>query len=431
MGSFMKARTMRPVAILGGSRTAFTKSFSQYSKTSNQELMTAVLKDLVAKTNLLNEKVGDVALGAVMKNAIDFNLSRESLQSSGLDPHTPGYDVQRACGTGLETAGQIALKIASGQIESGIAGGTDTNSDITPTFDRSLGHLLMAANQEKTAMGKLQKLAKIKLAQFKPNFPAVKEPRTGLSMGQHCELMVKEWKISQAEQDQIAYQSHQNAAKAYDEGFYKDLVIDFKGLKKDTFVRGDTTLEKLAKLKPAFDKTGTGTLTAGNSTPLTDGAAAVLLGTEEFAKEKGLPVLAYLVDVQASAVDYVGGEGLLMAPTQAVADLLKRNNLTLQDFDFYEIHEAFAGQVACTLKAWENEEFCKSKLGLDKALGSIDRTKMNVKGGSLALGHPFAATGARILASLAKMLAQKGSGRGLISICTAGGMGVAAIVERP
>lgn len=424
-------KVMRPVAILGGSRTPFTKSFTNYSRTSNKDLMKATLQNLVAKMNLQGVRLGDVALGAVMKNASDWNLSRESLLSSGLDPHTPGYDVQRACGTGLETAAQIALKIAAGQIESGIAGGTDTNSDIAGVLPHEFSWIMMEAQKETTLAAKLKKIAELKVSYLKPRFPNVQEPRTGLSMGEHCELMVKEWKINREDQDQLALQSHLNAARAYKEGFFKDLVFSFKGLEQDTFVRGDTSLEKLAKLKPAFDFTGTGTLTAGNSTPLTDGASAVLLGSEEFAKKHELPVLAYLVDTAYAAVDYVQGEGLLMAPTKAVADLLQRNNLKLQDFDFYEIHEAFAGQVLCTLKAWESDEYCRSKLGTSGALGSIDRSKMNTHGGSLALGHPFAATGGRILASLAKMLAQKGSGRGLISICTAGGMGVAAIVERP
>ncbi|WP_413292826.1 acetyl-CoA C-acetyltransferase [Bdellovibrio sp. HCB185ZH] len=426
----MKTKQMRPIAILAGSRTPFTKSQTSYVRTSNQELMTAVLQDLVNKTNIRGVRVGDVSTGAVMKNAADWNMTRESVLSSGLDPHTPGYDVQRACGTGLETAWHIGLKIAAGQIESGIAGGTDTNSDIQGVLPHEFTWKLMDAQKEKTLMGRLGKFAKISIDDIKPKFPVVVEPRTGLSMGQHTELMVKEWHISQEEQDKLALASHQNAAKAWDAGFFKDLVFEFKGLKKDSLVRGDTTLEKLAKLKPAFDKSGTGTLTAGNSTALTDGASAVLLGSEDFAQKHNLPVLAYLTDAEVAAVDYVGGEGLLMAPTYAVARMLERNGLTLQDFDFYEIHEAFAGQVLCTLKAWESEEYCRTKLGLTKALGSIDRSKLNVNGGSLALGHPFAATGGRILVSLAKMLSQKGSGRGLISICTAGGMGVTAIVER-
>ncbi|AHI05943.1 acetyl-CoA acetyltransferase [Bdellovibrio bacteriovorus W] len=421
---------MRPVAILAGSRTPFTKSSGLYSRTSNKDLMIATLRDLVAKTNLQGEVLGDVALGAVMKNASDWNMARESVLSSGLDPHTPGYDVQRACGTGLETSVHIALKIAAGQMESGIGGGTDTNSDIVGVLSHEFTWSMMEMQNEKTLGGKLKRLAQLRPSDLKPRFPNVQEPRTGLSMGEHCELMVKDWKITREAQDELAYLSHMNAAKAYDAGFFKDLVFEFKGVKKDTFLRPDTTIEKLAKLKPAFDKTGTGTLTAGNSTPLTDGASAVLLGSEEFAKKHDLPVMAYLVDADYAAVDYVNGEGLLMAPTRAVAQLLKRNNLTLQDFDYYEIHEAFAGQVLCTLKAWEDEEYCRTKLGAEKALGSIDRSKLNVNGSSLALGHPFAATGGRILATAAKLLKEKGSGRVLISICTAGGMGVVAIVER-
>lgn len=427
----MKTTTMRPVAIIAGSRTPFTKSFSHYAKTSNKELLTATLKDLVNKTKLQNIQLGDVATGAVMKNAEDWNLTREAVLKSGLHPHTPGYDVQRACGTGLETAAQVALKIASGQIESGIAGGTDTNSDIAGVLPNEFSWLMMEFQKAPTLAKKLQLLTTFRPEFLKPKFPIVQEPQTGLSMGQHTELMVQEWKISQADQDLLAYESHQKAAKAYEAGFHQDLVFEFKGVKKDTILRPDTTLEKLAKLKPAFDFTGKGTLTAGNSTALTDGASAVLLGSEDFADKHKLPILAYFVDAEYSAVDFVKGEGLLMAPTFAVSRLLERNGLTLQDFDFYEIHEAFAGQVLCTLRAWESEEYCKTKLGRTKAMGSIDRNKLNVKGGSLALGHPFAATGGRIIASLAKTLHEKGSGRGLISICTAGGMGVAAIIERP
>lgn len=427
----MKTTTMRPVAIIAGSRTPFTRSFTNYQKTTNKDLMIATLQNLVNKTKLNNVRLGDVATGAVMKNAEDWNMTRESILKSGLHPHTPGYDVQRACGTGLETAAHIALKIASGQIESGIAGGTDTNSDVMGVFSHEFSWLMMELQKAKSLGDKLKVLTKMKPQFLKPLFPVVMEPQTGLSMGQHTELMVQEWGITQKEQDQLAFESHQKAAKAYAEGFFDDLVFEYKGIKKDTILRPDTTLEKLAKLKPAFDFTGKGTLTAGNSTALTDGASAVLLGSEDFADKHKLPILAYFVDAEYSAVDFVKGEGLLMAPTFAVSRLLDRNGLTLQDFDFVEIHEAFAGQVLCTLKAWESEKYCVEKLGRTGAMGSIDRARLNVNGSSLALGHPFAATGGRIVASLAKMLAKKGSGRGLISICTAGGMGVAAIIERP
>jgi acetyl-CoA C-acetyltransferase len=427
----MNLKSLRPVAIIGGSRTPFTKSFTNYARTSNIELMIPTLQDLVKKFQLQNVQLGDVALGAVMKNAEDWNMTRESILKSGLHPHTPGYDVQRACGTGLETTAQIALKIASGQIESGIGGGCDTNSDIEGVLTHELSWALMDIQKAPTLLEKIKKITSIKLQNLIPKFPKVVEPQTGLSMGDHTELMVKEWKISREAQDELALASHKNAAAAYEKGFFKDLIFEFKGLKKDTILRSDTTLEKLAKLKPAFDQSGKGTLTAGNSTSLTDGASAVLLGSEDFAEKYKLPILAYFVDAEYSAVDFVKGEGLLMAPTYAVANLLKRNDLSLQDFDFYEIHEAFAGQVLCTLKAFESVEYCTQKLGLNSAMGPIDRSKLNVNGSSLALGHPFAATGGRIVATLAKLLAEKGSGRGLISICTAGGMGVAAIIERP
>lgn len=423
-------KTLRKVAILGGARTPFTKSFTHYRHITNQELMTATLTAVVSKFKLQNQLLGDVALGSVVLHSKDFNLARECVLGSGLDPRTPGYNVQRACGTGLETANQVALKISAGQMEVGIAGGSDTNSDTPLNGSRELTQFLLNLRDAKSLPERLAVLAGFRPKMLVPKFPMVSEPRTKLSMGEHCELMVKEWKISREAQDELAYESHQKAAAAYQAGFYADSVFSFAGLSHDSITRADTTREKLSKLKPAFDRSEKGTLTAGNSTPLTDGASAVLLSSEEWAQANGHEVLAYLQDVEVAALDFVAGEGLLMAPTLAVARLLKRNNLKLQDFDIYEIHEAFAGQVLCTLKAWEDASYCQQKLGMERALGPIDRSKMNLKGGSLATGHPFAATGGRILMGLAKQLKERGQGRGLISICTAGGMGIAAIVER-
>jgi acetyl-CoA C-acetyltransferase len=423
-------KTPRKVAIVGGLRTPFTKSSGKYSRVTNQEMMTTVVQAMVQKYHLEGKILGDAAFGGVMNHSSDWNLSREVILGTGLHPDTPAYNVQRACGTSLETTNHLAMKIAFGQTDVAMAGGVDTNSDLPIEFQREFSWKLLDARKAGTPLEKVMGLLKITPADLKPSFPAVREPRTGKSMGEHCELMVQEWKISQKEQDELALASHKNAAQAWEEGFYKDLVIEFKGVQKDTFVRPDTNIEKLSKLKPAFDFSGKGTITAGNASPLTDGASAVLLASDEYAAKNNLPVLAHFVDCEAAAVDYVHGEGLLMAPTMAVPRLLARNNLTLQDFDFLEIHEAFAGQVLCTLKAWEDADYCKRKLGLNQAFGSIDRKKLNIKGGSVALGHPFGATGARIVASLAKMISQKGSGRGLISICTAGGMGVAAIIER-
>lgn len=418
----------RAVYVVGGSRTPFAKSGTAYKSVKTQELMTATLADLTKKFNLTNKTVGDVALGAVMNSSVNWDLARESVLGSGLSPYTPAYYIQRACGTGLEAALQIAHKISSHQIESGIAGGVDTNSDLPIMISRSFSQKLLALNGARSLGERLKIIASIKPSDFKPVFPAVAERRTGLSMGQHCEKMVKEWNISREAQDALALKSHQNAARAQKEGFFSDLIFEFNGVNKDNFVRGDTSMEKLAKLKPAFDFTGAGTLTAGNSSPLTDGASAVLLASEEECQKKSWTKLARFVDAEVAAVDFVGGDGLLMAPTVAVGRMLARNNLKLQDFDFYEIHEAFAGQVLCTLKAWETEAYCQKFLK-SSALGSIDLTKLNINGSSVALGHPFGATGGRIVASLAKMLHKKGSGRGLISICTAGGMGVTAILE--
>jgi acetyl-CoA C-acetyltransferase len=420
----------KKVAIINGSRTPFVKSMSEYQGASNQDLLSVAFNDLVSKSKLEGKLLGDVIMGTVMNHPFDWNLAREVVLGSKLAAETPGLNIQRACGTGLEAANLVALKISSGQIEVGIAGGSDTNSDIPLIGQRKLTHFLIKLQNARSLPEKLKILAGFNPLLLKPQVPAVKEPRTGLSMGEHCELMVKEWQISREEQDELAYQSHQNAARAYTEGFHDDLIAPFRGVNKDTITRKDTSREKLAKLRPAFDKTSTGTLTAGNSTPLTDGASAVLLASEDWARQNELKPLAYLVDCEVAAVDFVNGAGLLMAPTVAVARLLERNNLTFRDFDFYEIHEAFAGQVLCTLKAWESAEYCQQVLGASGPLGSIDRTKMNVKGGSLALGHPFAATGGRIIATAGKILQQHGKGRALISICTAGGMGVAAILER-
>ncbi len=419
----------RPVYIIGSSRTPFVKSWTRYRHVTTQDLMTASLQSLVNKLHLQGKILGDVALGALVHNPSDWNLARECVLGTELDPHTPAYNVLRACGTSLDASIQIALKISNYQMDCGIAGGVDTNSDFPVMMRRSFAHKLTDFQQAKTITDKLKILLSFRPSDFKPQAPAVVEPRTHLSMGQHCELMVQEWQIPRIDQDELSLKSHQNAAQAYRDGFYDDLIMEYMGSKKDGIVRDDTSLEKLAKLKPAFDLTGKGTLTAGNSSPLTDGSAAVFLATEEYAKQSSLPLLARFVDAQSAAVDYVHGEGLLMAPTLAVSRLLERNRLSLQDFDFYEIHEAFAGQVLCNLKAWESDDYCRRVLFRDKALGSIDRNKLNVKGSSVALGHPYAATGARIVGSLAKTLHEKGSGRGLISICTAGGMGVAAILE--
>ena len=424
--------TARRVAVLGGVRIPFCKNNTAYFDIGNLGMSIRTLGALVEKFNLQGEQLGEVAMGAVLKHSSDWNLGREATLSSGLSPLTPGITLQRACGTSLDSVITIANKIALGQIEAGIGGGSDTTSDVPIAVNPKLRRRLLNLNMAKTFGQRVGAALKgFSFGEFKPEFPGVAEPRTGKSMGEHCELMAKQWQIARRDQDQLTYESHQKAAAAYERGFFKDLVTPFRGLERDNILRPDTTLEKLATLKPAFDKTsGQGTLTAGNSTNLSDGASAALLASEDWARAHGLEVQAYFVDAQVAAVDFVHGEGLLMAPAWAVAQLLKRNNLTLQDFDFYEIHEAFAAQVLCTLKAWESAEFCQTRLGLDAPLGAIDRSKLNVVGSSLAMGHPFAATGARIIATAAKLLKEKGSGRALISICTAGGMGVTAILER-
>lgn len=418
------------VAIIGGLRIPFVKSFKEYTRTTNQEMLTATLTGIVDKYKLQGKLLGDVSFGAVMHPSTEWNFSREVVLGTSLHPNTPAFNIQRACGTSLEALNLIALKISAGQIDSGVGGGSDTNSDLPIMLQRKLAWKLIDLNAAKSFGDKLSKTLKINLKDWKPAYPAVVEPRTGMSMGQHTEKMVKEWKVTREEQDQLSYESHNKAAQAYKEGFYNDMLISFKGVTRDTIVRDNTSMEQLAKLKPVFDRSASGTLTAGNSTLLTDGAGAVLMTSEKYASDNNLTIQAYFKDCEAAAIDFVHGAGLLMAPTLAVARLLMRNNLTLQDFDYYEIHEAFAGQVVCTLKAWEDEVYCKKELGLDKPLGAIDRNKMNVKGGSVALGHPFGATGARIVGTMAKLLSQKGKGRGLVSVCTAGGMGVAAIIER-
>ena len=422
----------RPVAVLGGVRIPFCRSNTAYVDVGNKAMGVKVLGSLVERYSLHGQRLGDVTFGAVINHSRDWNLAREVTLSSGLDPRTPGLTLQRACGTSLDAAIVIANKIAVGQIDVGAAGGSDTTSDVPIVFQDRFAEMLLDASRSKSVGDRLKAFKGFRFGDLAPDFPGVAEPRTGMSMGDHTEIMAKEWQISREAQDQLAFESHQKLASAYESGFMSDLVVPFKGVERDNILRPDTSLEKLAQLKPAFDKrSGDGTLTAGNSTALTDGASAALLASEDWARQNGHEVLARLVDARVAAVDFEGGEGLLMAPTQAVADLLTANGLTLQDFDFYEIHEAFAAQVLCTLKAWESESYCRDRLGLDGALGSIDRSKLNVHGSSLAAGHPFAATGTRILPVLAKLLAERGSGRGLISICTAGGMGVAAILEAP
>lgn len=421
---------MRKVCIVGSKRIPFVRSGGKYMKKGNKELMSAALVGLKEAYGLSDKPIGEVILGAVSKHASDFSLAREATIDSGLGYDTPATDIQKACGTSLEAALIIGAKIASGALESGIAAGTDTNSDIPVEFKKSFSDRLSQLNYARDFGGRLKALKGFSPSDLLPKFPAIKEPRTGLSMGESCELMAKQWKVTREEQDELAYESHRKGAEAYESGFYNDLILPFSGLEKDNIIRPDISKEKLGKLRPAFDKSVQGTLTAGNSTPLTDGAAAAFLCSEDYAKEHGLEVLAYLTFGQSAAVNYVEEEGLLMAPAYAVPKMLKRAGLTLQDFDFYEIHEAFAAQVLCTLKAWEDAEFCKTKLGLDAPLGPIDRSKLNVKGGSLALGHPFAATGARILGAAAKIIHENNGGRALISICTAGGMGVTAIVEK-
>ncbi|HZZ97776.1 MAG TPA: acetyl-CoA C-acetyltransferase [Jatrophihabitantaceae bacterium] len=424
----------RRAAVVGGNRIPFARSNGAYAHASNQDMLTAALDGLVARFGLQDERLGEVAAGAVLKHSRDFNLTRESVLGSRLAPTTPAYDVQQACGTGLEAAILVANKIALGQIESGVAGGVDTTSDAPIAVHEDLREVLLDLNRAKSLGARLKAIGALRPGQLVPAIPQNSEPRTGLSMGEHQAITTREWGIAREAQDELAAASHQHLAAAYDRGFFDDLLTPFLGLSRDQNLRADSTAEKLAKLSPVFGTRDEGaTMTAGNSTPLTDGASTVLLGSDEWATEHHLPVLAHLVDAETGAVDYVHGDkrtdGLLMAPVYALPRLLARNNLTLQDFDFYEIHEAFASTVLVTLAAWEDDAFCKQYLGRDSALGSIDRAKLNVAGSSLAAGHPFAATGGRIVATLAKLLHENGGGRGLISICAAGGQGVVAILE--
>jgi acetyl-CoA C-acetyltransferase len=419
----------RKVAIVGGNRIPFARSNKHYATASNQDMFTAALDGLVSRFGLQDERLGEVAAGAVLKHSRDFNLARESVLGSRLSPETPANDVQQACGTGLQAVIQVANKIALGQIDSGVAGGVDTTSDAPLGVNEDLRQVFLELNRAKSLGARLKALAKIRPTHVVPDIPRNAEPRTGLSMGEHAAITAKEWGITREAQDELAAASHQKLAAAYERGFFGDLLTPYLGLTRDANLRADSTADKLAKLKPVFGGKD-GTMTAGNSTPLTDGASTVLLASEEWAKERSLPVLAYFTHAETAAVDYVhGNEGLLMAPAYAVPRMLTRAGLTLQDFDFYEIHEAFASQVLATLAAWEDPDFAKTRLGLDEPLGAIDRTKLNVNGSSLAAGHPFAATGGRIVATLAKLLHEKGTGRGLISICAAGGQGTTAILE--
>ena len=420
----------KKVGVIGGSRIPFCRANTAYKDSSNQEMMTASLKSIVNKFNLQNTVLGDVALGAVIKHSSDWNLARECVIDSGLSIKTPGVDMQRACGTGLETIMNIANKIALSQIDSGIGGGVDSISDAPIVYNDNLRKILLKSFTGKSLKEKLTPWSRMRPKLLKPKLPGVKEPRTGLSMGESTEIIAKDYDISRHDQDALAIKSHKNASRAYDEGFYEDLVIPFEGIEKDNIIRNDSSIDKLASLNTVFDKGINATLTPGNSTSLTDGSAAVLLASDEWANKNNLDIESYITSFEIAAVDYIDNEGLLMAPAYAVSEMLKKQNLNLQDFDFYEIHEAFAAQTLATINAWESAEFCKSKLGREKAMGSFDHNKLNVKGGSLAIGHPFAATGARIVATLSKLLKENGGGKGLISICTAGGMGITAILER-
>lgn len=423
--------SLQRVAIIGGSRIPFCRSNTIYAEKTNLDMLSASLQGLVDRFDLGGVQLDEVVAGAVTTHSKDWNLAREATLSTTLSPLTPGITLQQACGTSLQAVLILGAKIAAGQIDAGIAAGTDSTSDAPIVFSRKFARRMIRLSGARSLQQRLKILRGIGVSELKPVPPANGEPRTLLSMGQHCERMAREWTIGRDEQDLLAATSHLRAAAAYEEGFYDELIVPWGGVCRDNNMRPDTSVEKLSKLRTAFDRGPEGTLTAGNSTPLTDGAASVLLASERWAKERGLPIQAYLTAGRSAAVDFVNDEGLLMAPTVAVSEMLTRAGLSLQDFDFYEIHEAFAAQTLCTLAAWESEEYCRSRLGLTQALGSIDRERMNVKGGSVAVGHPFAATGARITGALSQMLTNKGSGRGLISVCTAGGMGVAAILEAP
>jgi acetyl-CoA C-acetyltransferase len=433
MASTRADGTTRRVAVLGGVRIPFARASGAFAEASNQDMLTAAMAALVDRFQLQKQTMGEVAAGAVIKHSRDWNLARECTLGAGLHPATPAYDLQRACGTSLSAAAQLANRISLGEIDCAIAGGADSASDIPLGYAPKLQRAVLGLARGRSFGEKLSTIGSVRLRDLKPTHPGIAEPRTGLSMGQHCEEMAKEWRVTRREQDELALASHRNAAAAWQSGFFSDLVVEFNSLKKDNNVRGDTSLEKLASLRTAFDPGPAGTLTAGNSSPLTDGAACVLLGSEDWARQRGLEPQAFITFTETAAVDFVGmagpKEGMLMAPAYAVPRMLERAGLKLQDFDIYEIHEAFAAQVLCTLKAWESEDFCRQKLNR-APLGAIPREKLNPKGSSVALGHPFAATGARIVATLAKQLAVRGSGRGLISICAAGGMGVTAILER-
>jgi acetyl-CoA C-acetyltransferase len=420
--------TLRRVAVIGGIRIPFCRSGTLYADLTNLDMMTAALNGLVDRYALKGAHIDEVVGGAIVTHSRDWNLAREAVLDTKLATSTPGITLMQACGTSLQAAVGSGAKIATGQIECAIAAGSDTTSDPPIVFSKKFAHRLAELGQKKSTIDKVKVFKGLSPAELAPLPPQTAEPRTGLGMGQHCELMAKEWEITREAQDQLAFESHKKAAEAYRSGWMDRLIVPCAGVFRDNNVREDVSLEKLSTLKTAFDKSDKGTMTAGNSTPLTDGASAVLLASEEWAAARGLPVKAYLTYAQTAANDFVGGEGLLMAPTIAVSKMLERANLTLQDFDFYEIHEAFAAQVLATLKAWEDPVYCREKLGRDLPMGSIDRAKLNVKGSSIAFGHPFAATGARIVAKMAELLAEHG-GRGLISICTAGGMGVAAIME--
>ncbi|MFQ6023958.1 MAG: acetyl-CoA C-acyltransferase [Acidiferrobacterales bacterium] len=417
----MNEGTPTRVAVIGGARTPFAKAGTVFKKYSALQLGVHAVNGLLEKQDLDPQSVDELVYGIVIADPRLPHFAREVNFSSRLPPSVRALTVTDNCITGTSAITAIYDSIVAGRAEVGIAGGVESMSNTALIFNESASRIFLEAAAAKSFGGRLTQFLKLRPWHFKPRAPAIAEPSTGLSMGEHTELMVKEWRVSREEQDEFAYRSHMKAHAATEDGRLKAEIHPLDGIDHDPLIRSDTTVEKLAKLPPAFDRSPSGTITAGNSSPLTDGAASVLLMSEERARQDGRQPLAFI-----KAFQYVGidpKDGLLMGPGIAVPRLLRKAGLTLAEIDIIEMHEAFAGQIACNLRAWEQG-------WKEPAIGKVDPEKVNPLGSSIAVGHPFAATGARIVTTLANEMKRRDARYALISICGAGATASAMILER-
>lgn len=423
----------RPV-LVEGARTAFVKSFGLFEDCDALELYSRTVAGLIQKVGIDPQHIEELTCGVVIPQTKNGNVARDTAINLGLPPHIHGYTLNRACTSSMQTIADAARSIAAGHGQMILAGGVECLSDVPIVYSKEARKFLLKLNKAKSAAQRLQLLGGFSASAWVPKPPALSEPLTGLTMGEHTEIMAKKNTISREDQDLFAVQSHKKAAAAQEAGILAQEIIPVWNspkydicADKDNIVRGDTSVEALSKIRPAFDKKY-GTITAGNASPLTDGAAVCLIADEQRAKDLGLKIKAHVKDVQFIAVN--PHDQLLIGPAVAIPLLLKRNNLTIADIDLFEIHEAFAAQVLSCVRAMNSKEFCEEYFGDSKAFGLVPDDKLNINGGAIAIGHPFGATGARLALSLANSLQRTGKKYGVIAICAQGGMAGAMLLER-